>query len=804
MNTIQIVIQGVDQFSRTFDSVIGGLDNVGRSLTRTGAQLTAATAPFTAALGVAVNQAVQFDEAMTNVGAVLGRNREQMAALSDEVLAIGGRARAGPQAVAEAMYDIVGGVADASTHMAILEQAVATSEAGAAELSGTTSALISIMNAYTFSADQAGFASDTLTRLVGAGVGTMDEFASALPRVATVAAQTGVEFDDLSAMMAFLTTKGASATESATYLRQAIVGLLNPNAAMQRLLQQAGMESGSAALRMYGLAGVMGRLEQVTGGSVDAMAEAVGSVEALQAVMAINQPQFEEFLTTFKDGIASSTDIARAIQRQSPAFQFDLLKSSLSELGITIGEAVLPALNGIINAVRPIIQSISAFARANPQLTQTLVGVVVGLTGAGVAMTALGFATSGLGSVLGVVTTLFGALLSPVGLVVAAVAGLAALLGVDVVGGFQAIIQQGGVFVARFQEFGGDIGRTLSSMFNVEEDGSSFFSTILEGFGMTRDQAQSIGASISETVNNVITTVQSVLSTLPFYVEYYLGALWEKVRPILEPLAAWFTDSLLPAISNTFENHVLPLLKRFQDFLGGIWKVVQPHLERLYNWFVEDGLPAITDFIDTKVIPGVDTFIDLIAAVWDVVGPALTKFADWFLNSALPAVVDFFKTRVMPIFNAFITLVSNLWDVISPPLKKMADWFLNSGLPVIVSRIEAAIGQSGCSPKRWAIPSARLRRRSVENPARPKANCRGERRAKPECSTAPARSADQGRPLSTQEQPLADAHCRPATAVGGGRLACRISSVVGHSPRSSSPKRRDVSIRAGVWAAART
>ena len=89
---------------------------------------------------------------------------------------------------ADAFYDIVSGVSDATTHMAILSNAMKTATAGQADLKATTSAMVGIMNAYSFSADKATFVSDVLTRSVQSGVLTMGELASAMPQVTGLAA----------------------------------------------------------------------------------------------------------------------------------------------------------------------------------------------------------------------------------------------------------------------------------------------------------------------------------------------------------------------------------------------------------------------------------------------------------------------------------------------------------------------------------------------------------------------------------------------------------------------------------------
>lgn len=638
----------LQQFDSSLDRSAANMRRIGGSLTSLGGQITAFAAPLAAGFAVATRSAMSFESAMANAGAVLGRTAADMSQVNAEILAMGTASTAGPQRVAEAYYEIVSGVANASTHMAILNQAIKTSEAGQADLTATTSALISVMNAYNLSADQASMVSDVLTRTVGLGVGSMNEFAAAIPNVTGIAAQLGISFENVGLMAAFLTTRGYSAAQATDYLRGSMIALINPNESMKDALTAIGASSGSAAIEMWGLAGTYQRLSQSM--STDQLANAVGRVEALQAVLAITGETFDGFSASFINGMNGATDAARAIQQESPAYQFQLLQSKIQATAITIGKVLLPALNKLFDRIAPILEAVTTWVSQNPELVLGIAGLATAATVAGPALMGIGSAVSLIGMVLG------SPILLPLAAVTGAVLLLADVLNIDLMGGFRTVLDQAGVFFGRLEEFGGDIGKTFASMWNTDEDGSSFLSTVLEGFGMTREAAQSIADQIITTVN-----------TLAFEVSYALGSIWEGIRPAWETLRDWFTDDLMPALSNTFENHIMPVINKFVGFLSDIWNIVGPHLERLYNWFISEGLPPILDFISGKVIPVFDTFISIIGAIWDVVGPPLKKLTDWFLNNGLPQIIAKAEAAVRAI-GALFDLVGHPFETTRIPM----------------------------------------------------------------------------------------------------------------------------------------
>jgi TP901 family phage tail tape measure protein len=250
------------------------------------------------------------DSSLKNIQAVTGNTAQEMAGLRQELLAVGGKAIAGPAAVTAAYYDVAGGVADVSARMATLKASVALAEAGQADLGSATNGLIKVMNAYGYSADQADFAADVFTQTVGKGIGSMDEFVAAMSPIAGLTASVGVGFDEVGASMAYLTSKGSrSPSRHSSEVR--ISSLLNPNETLNKLLQSMGIASGSAMLKQYGLAESLNMIQSAAGGSQDAMAKALGSTEALQGAIALTQDSFNGFATDFGAGADGITAKAR-------------------------------------------------------------------------------------------------------------------------------------------------------------------------------------------------------------------------------------------------------------------------------------------------------------------------------------------------------------------------------------------------------------------------------------------------------------------------------------------------------------
>src|SRR6185503_18311215 len=103
-----------------------------------------------------------------------------------------------------------------------------------------------------------------------------------------MAAAMGVSVQDAAAALDTMTQHGASADQAATRLSQDLEHIVKPSAAAATELKKLSDTSGidltkdfsSAGLAAKGLYGVMGDVEQATGGNIDALARIMPEIRA--------------------------------------------------------------------------------------------------------------------------------------------------------------------------------------------------------------------------------------------------------------------------------------------------------------------------------------------------------------------------------------------------------------------------------------------------------------------------------------------------------------------------------------------
>jgi hypothetical protein len=109
---------------------------------------------------------------------------------------------------------------------------------------------------------------------------------------------------------------------------------------------------------------------------------------------------------------------------------FDVLKGQLKAIVIQVGAAVAGPLSSFLEMTKPILATVIEWIKNNRPLIQTIAGIGLAVTAvggvlitAGLGFSLLGVAAGGLAAAVTAVGTVIGAILSPIGLVVAAVAG---------------------------------------------------------------------------------------------------------------------------------------------------------------------------------------------------------------------------------------------------------------------------------------------------------------------------------------------------------------------------------------------
>ena len=323
-------------------------------------------------------------------------------------------------------------------------------------------------------------------------------------------------------------------------------------------------------------------------------------------------------------GLSMDQDAAN----KAAAFKDSLtaLKGSLSGVAVGIGAQLAPMITGLAENISNIIGKVRAWMEKHPELA----GLILKVVGA------VGVLSAVLGPILIILPALasgFTILLGPVGLVAAAVAGLAALA-VLIVTKWEPIT-----------EFLSNVWETIKNVFTTALGAiRDFFVTFITGY---------IGIYVTafEKIKTIITTAweaikgfftdaytaisEAVSAFFETFVGFFTGffeTLKEGISIALEAVVGFFTGAYT-AISDALSTFITNFATFFSDFFEGVKELVSTAWETVTGFFMgafEKVTTALTTFITDFIAFFTNFITDLLELVTGLVTRIIEKFTGMF------------------------------------------------------------------------------------------------------------------------------------------------------------------------------
>lgn len=141
------------------------------------------------------------------------------------------------------------------------------------DLTDAGNTVTATLNAYNLSASEAEKVSAVLFRVVDEGRIVLSETANTLGRVQVIAANLGVTFQEVGAILAVTTQKGFKTADAMTLLTNLLIKLEKPTQATAGFFTSLGVDSGEAAVKLFGTFGLLRKIvEEVRSGRTDVSA----------------------------------------------------------------------------------------------------------------------------------------------------------------------------------------------------------------------------------------------------------------------------------------------------------------------------------------------------------------------------------------------------------------------------------------------------------------------------------------------------------------------------------------------------
>ncbi len=355
--TITGISNEFNTLSSVVDSITEPLANIGKGILATDAALAAlAVGGMAAALKASSDFNQSFGLISTSITATGG----DLSTFRDEVLNYANSSVMSISEINGALYTAVQAGVDYSNSIEFIAAAEQLAVANKANLNTTVDLLTSTMNAYGLKVEDVGRINDVYFSSTLIGKQTIDELGQSMGQVVTIAANSGVSFEELSAAVATLTAKGMETSAAITAVRGVITSFTNPSKEAAEAAAALGIDLSYAGLQSKGLAGALADVVLKTGGSTEKMIGLFTEMKAVAGVTGLAGDGMEFFNSALDKVQNSSGNAEEAYNKMVATFsnQTQQLKNQATTLLIELGTTLEPMAQEIGSGLSTLISGI--------------------------------------------------------------------------------------------------------------------------------------------------------------------------------------------------------------------------------------------------------------------------------------------------------------------------------------------------------------------------------------------------------------------------------------------------------------
>lgn len=656
-----------------------------------------------------VQAAQKYETAMAKVGTIADTKQVPLEQLSSEIMKLSNTTGIAAEAIADDVYNAISAGQQTGDAVNFVSNSAKLAKAGFAESSQTLDVLTTILNAYGMEASKVGDVSDMLIQIQNKGKVTVGELSSVMGKIIPTANANGVALEQLGAGYAIMTSKGIAAAETTTYMNSMLNELGKSGTTADKLLRQtAGKSFKELMAEGKSLGDVLGIMQEAAEKSGKSLSDVFGSAEAGKAAVSLLSGGVDGFNESVKGMVESTgaTEEAFAKMENTTEAKMQKAKNSIANLGIVLGQNLLPIVGNLADKVAAVVIKVSEFAQANPKLVQTVLKVAAALAGmkiagltaklgflniasgikdaqrilelfkikaiglSGIGSKVVGFIAkpfSGIGGILGKALSGIGGIVarSPLGSIGRVVASSFGKIGTFIapVGNIikKALGPLGKIGSTLLGPLGGIVGKFMP-VIGIVTAVITAVQLLRKNFDKVREAVGRIfGEKGLEIFDKIVAVVTSVGETIKgVFSDGNLGAARDKIQEIFGEKGV--------AVFDTFAGVFQKVVAAAGEFVGFVTTHIVPVVEQVLNVLI------------TTVIPGI---ISGIQAAAPVVMQVFQAIAD-FIGGIIP-IIGSFIAGIMPIISEVITFIQTY---VLPIISEVFNFIVQQVLPFIVQGIQ--------------------------------------------------------------------------------------------------------------------
>lgn len=423
----------------TLKDVGGKMQQIGEVGEKIGQGLTTyVTAPLVGIGTMAVASFAEVDKTMALTNKTMGNTADEAELLNTAMKNAAANSTFGMKDAAGATLNFARAGLDAQQAAAALAPAMNLAAGEGGNLDTVSAGLVGTINGFGDSFESTSHYADVFAAACNNSALDVDGLSSAMSIAAPVFSAAGYKVEDAALLMGVMANNGIEASVAANSLKTGFARLVSPTDEASSVMADLGITMTDANGQMKDTTTIQRELHDAFANlseaqQIEAAATIFGKNQMAPWLALINAaPEDVEDLSGSLENCAGTTDEMAEAMMGGFGGSIEQLKSSIDVLVTSLGEALAPTIQKVVNFAQGLTNK---FNKLTPAQQKLIAKIGMFAAAAGPVILVLSKITGGVGSLLTklpaiipIITKVVAAVTGPVGIVIAAIAGISAVL----------------------------------------------------------------------------------------------------------------------------------------------------------------------------------------------------------------------------------------------------------------------------------------------------------------------------------------------------------------------------------------
>lgn len=687
--------QGAINTAQTAINNLGGkFDSLSLKLSSLSSAFAPLSMAASAAGAVGVKSFASFEEEMSKVGAISGATGSDMEALTEKAKQMGATTKFSATESGQAMEYMAMAGWKTEDMLQGIDGIMSLAAASGEDLATTSDIVTDALTAFGLSANDSGHFADILAAASSNANTNVSMMGETFKYCAPIAGAMGFSAEETAEAIGLMANSGIKASQAGTSLRTIMTNLSGEIKFAGKNLGEVTIATSNADGSMRDLNDILGdcrvAFSKMTESEKTAAAETLVGKNAMSGFLALmnsGEGDIEKLrgaiagCTDETIGYSAAADMAEKMMNNLSG-KVTIMKSTLEGAAIVIGETLAPY---VITLVEGITDLANKFINLDEGTQKTIIAIGAVVAAIAPALLIMSKLSSGLGTVFKGLSILA----SPVGIVVAAVAALAA--------GFVYLMNTNQAFHDRVMTVWDSVKAKIQTVVNGLSGIS--FDNIFSGLQSAFDKVAPTVGGVIEGVIGAVQNLLPVFNNIFGTIKTVIGYVVEAFKGFFSGLSSGFSSGLsgasgfssglvsiiglisppLKAVILLFQNfapqiqalvtaigsNLVPVFTTLGTTIGGIVSAVLPAIQSA----MANLIPVIASII-SAVTQIVTTVLPVVIGLINQLAPFLVQIAQvigQIVAALAPMIAQLIET-LLPVITNIVTVIMNVITAIMPAL----------------------------------------------------------------------------------------------------------------------------------------